>query len=119
MFRTLRPARLSLRRPVPTAARAPGLPKASAAGPLMSRTRPAMSSASTTQDMPLVSGRLNDTMTEWAVASPDGDGDGDDYLGDGDADADGFGFGFGSPVWSSTSVAALSVCSRSDCGSGR
>jgi hypothetical protein len=89
----------------------------------MSSTIPAIRSASTTHDMPVVSGRLNDTMTEWAVAladfdDVDGDGDGDgDFVGDADADADAF--GFGSPVWSSTSVAALSVCARSDCGSGR
>ena len=93
----------------------------------MSSTIPAIRSASTTHDMPVVSGRLNDTMTERAVAladlddvDGDGDGDGDgDFVGDADADADPDAFGFGLPVWSSTAVAALSVCARSDCGSGR
>ena len=37
----------------------------------MSSTSPAIRSASTTHDMPVVSGRLNDTMTEWAVALAD------------------------------------------------
>jgi hypothetical protein len=90
----------------------------------MRSANPVMRSPSTTQDIPLASERLNDTMTEWAVALPgedeDGDGDGDgDLVAEGDADGDADEFGFGSPAWSSTSVAALSVCSRSDCGSGR
>jgi hypothetical protein len=111
--------RLSRRVPEPIRARAAGLPTTRAAGPVTMSTRPAMSSDSTTQDMPVPSGRLNETAIECAVAVPDafaaadgeGDGEGDgDFDADADADAEGDGDGdfdaagfFASPVWCSTS----------------
>ena len=120
-------------RAAPAAARAPGLLTSSAVGPAMSSTRPARSRASTTHDIPVESGWLNDTATECAVAPADADAEGE---GEGDFDEDAEGDDdpepdpdpdldpdpdvfFGLPVWLSTSSAALSVCWRSDCGNGR
>jgi len=127
------PTCLALSAPAPAAARAPGLLTSRAVGPAMSSTRPARSRASTAHDVPVESGWLNDTGMECAVAPGDadaeGDGEGDfdvddvddvddpdpDPDLDPDPDVDVF---FGLPVWLSTSSAAFSVSSRSDCGNG-
>ena len=129
LFRAPLPSRLSRCAPDPIAARAAGLPDTRATGPLTMSTRPAMSSASTSQDTPAVSALLNETAIELGVGVRDADGDGDvDGDGDFDAEADGDGDGdfddeppdfFWFPVWWSTSEAALRVCSRSAWGSGR
>ena len=111
-LRVPRPSRLSRRAPEPIATRAPGLATTRAAGPATMSANPAISSASTTQDIPVPSGLLNETAIECAVGAfdaegdfdGDGDGDGDfDGDADGDGDFDGVVFFLGLPVWFSTS----------------
>ena len=124
------PACLTRSAPAAAAARAPGLLTSSAVGPAMNSTSPAMSSAATTHDIPVLAGWLNDTAIECAVAPADADAEGEgDFDPDGDAEGDDpdpdvdpepdVDVCFGAPVWLATSSAALSVSSLSDCGNGR